>query len=356
MHLELQRADGVRHAFEVVALPVCEIVHGVGVPLRAGTVVRMMDYAVNDGVAEVHVGAGHVDFGAQDHGSLRHFAGIHLLEERQALLHRAVAVGAFLPGLRGRALLAGYGLGILLVHVGLALADEAHGEVPKLGKVVGSVVNMPPFVAQPADVFLYGIHVFHVFLHRVRVVEAQVADTAVALGDAEVHADGLGMPYVQVSVGLRRETGLQPPAVFTGLQVVFHYLFYEIQALLGRFLPGSIVYHAVCVFSFVATNSELSARKNTDFSGVSPLLPRIIFQKKSLPRPPPARQAARSRRGLRRKRQDFPQKAPALFPESAGTFCTGRQGFSPPDAAFWASHEREKTENSPIFGETCYKA
>ena len=57
---ELQGADGVRYALKVVALSVCKVVHGVGIPLCSRAMVRRMDDAIHDWVAEVHVGIGHI--------------------------------------------------------------------------------------------------------------------------------------------------------------------------------------------------------------------------------------------------------------------------------------------------------
>ncbi|MNM45805.1 hypothetical protein D3C81_567330 [compost metagenome] len=64
-----------------------------------------------------------------------------------------------------------------------------------------------PFEAQPFDVAFDRVDVFLVFLGRVGVVETQVRDAAELLGQAEVHADRLGVADVQVAVGFRRETG-----------------------------------------------------------------------------------------------------------------------------------------------------
>jgi hypothetical protein len=58
------------------------------------------------------------------------------------------------------------------------------------------------------DVFLDGIHILHVLLGGVGVVETQVANAAVVLGDAEIQAYSLGVTYVKVAVRLRRETCL----------------------------------------------------------------------------------------------------------------------------------------------------
>ena len=53
-----------------------------------------------------------------------------------------------------------------------------------------------------------GVDVLDVFLERVRVVEAQVADAAALLRDAEVQADALGMADVEVAAGLGAKSGV----------------------------------------------------------------------------------------------------------------------------------------------------
>ena len=90
---------------------------------------------------------------------------------------------------------------------------------------------MPPLESEPLDVFLDGFHVFHVFFGGVCVIETQVAYASVFLRDAEVEADGLGVPDVQVSVRFRRKTCLHFSSVLSFLQVFFYNLFDEIQAL-----------------------------------------------------------------------------------------------------------------------------
>ena len=159
-------------------------------------------------------------------------AAVHLLEEFQVFLDGAVAVGAFHTRLGGRTLLFGYLFGCLFVNVGFTLFDEADGEVPELLEVVGRIVFVAPLVSQPLDVFLDGFHVFHVFLRGIGVVEAQVAHATVSGGNAEVEADGLGVSYVQVAVGLGREACLYSSSVLAFLQVVLYNLLNEVQAFL----------------------------------------------------------------------------------------------------------------------------
>ena len=65
-----------------------------------------------------------------------------------------------------------------------------------------------PAADEPVHVLGDGIHVFDVFLGRVGVVHAQVADAAEFAGDAEVQADAFGVADVQVAVRFRRKAGV----------------------------------------------------------------------------------------------------------------------------------------------------
>ena len=62
--------------------------------------------------------------------------------------------------------------------------------------------------AQPGDILLDGLHKFGVFLCRVGIVKAQVAQAAVFFGGQEVHDQRLAVTNVHIAVGFRRETGV----------------------------------------------------------------------------------------------------------------------------------------------------
>lgn len=66
---------------------------------------------------------------------------------------------------------------------------------------------LAPLKAQPAHVFLDGIHVFGGLLARIGVVKAEMTDRVVLLGDAEVQTDGLGVADMEEAVGFRGEPG-----------------------------------------------------------------------------------------------------------------------------------------------------
>ena len=227
-----------------------EIIHGVNLPFAARAVVFLVDDTVNDGVAEVHVGVGHIDFGTQYHGPFGHFACVHLPEQLQALRHGPVAIGAVLAGLGRGTLLLGNLFAGLFVYICLSLLNEPNGKLVELVEVVRSVVYVSPLESQPFDVLLDSLYVFGVFLLRIGVVEAQVTHAAELLCHTEIHADGLGMANVQVAVRFGREARLQPACVLVVGEVVCYDLFDKVQALLfGGFGVISVFVHIGCILS-----------------------------------------------------------------------------------------------------------
>ena len=157
------------------------------------------------------------------------------MEQLQVLFDRAVAVGAVCARLCRRPFLGCDLVGRLLVDVCFSFLDQLDGEVPELLEVVGCVVNIIPVVTQPFDVFLDGVHILQIFFYRIGVVEAQVTDASVLLGNAEIHADGFGVSDMQVTVGFGRETGLYTALVLAFRQIFFDHCFDEVQALFAFF-------------------------------------------------------------------------------------------------------------------------
>ena len=213
-----------------------------------------LDDAVHHRVTEVHVVRGHVYLGAEHHGAFLHLPLVHALEEVEVLLHGAVAVGGGRSRHGGCAFLCGYLFGCLFVHIGLSLLDEAHGQVVELREVVRGIVEaVSPIEAEPVDVALNGLDIFCILFLRIGVVKTQVAGTAELLCGAEVHDESLRMAYVEVTVGFRREAGVETSAVFAGLEVGLYLLFHEIESrFIYRALFLLFLYHRSCKTNFLS--------------------------------------------------------------------------------------------------------
>ena len=164
--------------------------------------------AVHDGVAQVDVGRGHVDFGAQHAAAIGECAVFHLLKEVEVFFDGAVAVRAVFARLGERAAIFPDFVRSLVIYVRQALFDERDGPFVELAEIVGSVVRLrPPVEAEPANVLLHGVHVFLLFARGVGVVVAEIALAIVGGGNAEIDADRLGVADVQVRVRLGWEAG-----------------------------------------------------------------------------------------------------------------------------------------------------
>jgi hypothetical protein len=180
--LELQRADGVGDALDAVRLAVGPVVHRVDAPGVARARVLGVQDAVHHRVAQVEVGRGHVDLGAQGAAAVGELAGLHALEQVEVLLDGAVAVGAG----AARARSACRGTRAPRRRSGRRRRPCPCGSAARPSRrAAGSSRRRrtagPPVRAQPAHVLDDGVDVFLLFLGRVGVVEAQVELAAVLL-------------------------------------------------------------------------------------------------------------------------------------------------------------------------------
>ena len=194
--------------FKVVALSMREIVHRISIPLVSCLDVGDVQNTIDQRVAEQHVRMGHVDLGTQYECSRFALATVHILEESQVLLNRAIAIGTVGARTGRRTFLLGDDLRTLLVDICSALFDEPDGKVPQLLEVVAGIVDICPLESQPLDIVLDTLDILCIFFDRVGVVEAEVANTAIFLGESEVNGNSLGMADVQVSVWLWWESRL----------------------------------------------------------------------------------------------------------------------------------------------------
>ena len=172
--------------------------------------------AVDGRVAHIDVGAGHVDLGAQHGSAVVQFAVAHLTESCQVFCHGAAAKRAVHAGLAKVAPVGAHVFCALLVHIGVAGFDQGLGcAVHEFEVVAGLVwggracglVQLGPVKTQPLHRVDDAIDVFGVFFFRVGVVKAQVADAAIVARQPKVNANALGVPDVQIAVGLGRKAG-----------------------------------------------------------------------------------------------------------------------------------------------------
>ena len=81
-----------------------------------------------------------------------------------------------------------------------------------------------PIETQPVDVLLDRIDIFLALFFRVSVVETQIAQARVFGCYGEIETDGFGMADMQITIRLRRETGVHTAAVLTLGQVLCNHM------------------------------------------------------------------------------------------------------------------------------------
>ena len=195
----------MRDALKRVLYRVGKVVHREDAPFRALPVVLDIADAVEHGVTHVEVAAGKVYLRAQGIASLFKLAVFHALKKVEAFLNGPVTprtdggvrrvAAVFLELLRRK-----------LTHVGETLLYQLYRVFIGLFKIVGAEEKpVSPVKAQPVDVLLNGLNEFVVLLGRVRVVHAQVAQSAEMLRRAEVYRQRLAVADMQIPVRLGRE-------------------------------------------------------------------------------------------------------------------------------------------------------
>ncbi len=157
--------------------------------------------AVDGGVAQVDVGAGHVDLGSQHHAAVGVLAVLHFSKAGQVLGRGAAAKRAVHTGFVEVASVGFHVFGGLLVHIGQACFDQKFCRAVHEAKIVAGLVGRcvfgaVPVKAQPFDGVDDGVDVLGVFFFGVGVVKAQVAHAAVVLGQAKVQANAFGVANV----------------------------------------------------------------------------------------------------------------------------------------------------------------
>ena len=237
VNFELQRAERVGHPFERVLQRVSKIVHRVTAPFVAVPEMAGVADPVDDRVAHIDVGRGHVDLRAQHHCAVLEFTPAHPAEEIEVLFHGAAPAGGFLPG--GGKVAAIVVVPLLrgeVADVGFAAADQLLRALIHFLEVIARIVEVFAEVeAEPAYVVDDRLLVFGVLLGRIGVVEAEVTEAAVLLSDTEIQADRLGVADVEIAVGLGGKAGDHPAAEQVGFLVVLDHLADEIERLVSVF-------------------------------------------------------------------------------------------------------------------------
>ena len=134
--LELERADAVRDALEVIAQAMGEVIHRVDAPFAAGVMVFRVANAVEDGIAQPNIRRRHVNFGAQCARAVGKLAVLHPREKVEIFSNGTIAERAVFAGTVGDAAVFVHVLGRKIADVGFGLFEESDGVLIELVEVV----------------------------------------------------------------------------------------------------------------------------------------------------------------------------------------------------------------------------
>jgi hypothetical protein len=202
------------------------VVEWIDAPVVARPVVVGVLDAHERRVAHLHVGRRHIDLRAEYPLTRLEFACAHAPVELEALFDGTLPVGALLAHfLNGAAVLLRKLLFGEVADVRAPEADQLFAELVEALEVVRRVIHvLPPIEPEPAHVALNRLDVLHVFGRRVRVVHAQVTAPAEFARNAEIDANRLRVPDVEVAVRFRRKPRDDLPAVRAGGDVGAHHV------------------------------------------------------------------------------------------------------------------------------------
>ena len=196
------------NAFKRILDRMGKIIHREDAPLRTLTVVIDIANAVNDRITHIKIAARKVDLRAERHFPFRDLTVFHLLEERQVLLDRPVTVRRSCRHTDITAVSLEL-LGGQLADIGKPLLDQLHRVLIVFFKIVGAVEEtVTPVKAKPVNILHDRFDVFGIFLGRVSIIHPQIAQTAELFSHPEINAQCLAVTDMQISVGFRRETGM----------------------------------------------------------------------------------------------------------------------------------------------------
>ena len=166
--------------------------------------------AVDDGVAHTEVARRKVDFSTQRVFALRELARSHAGKEVKAFRHRTVAPRRHRRMRQvTRVFRVTEVLRRQLADISKPFLNQSHRQLIIFLKIVRAVEKaILPVKSEPADVLHDGVDKLGVLLGGIGVIHAQIALAAVLFRRAEIDDQRLAVTDVQISVRLRRKTGV----------------------------------------------------------------------------------------------------------------------------------------------------
>ena len=207
--------------------------------------VRVHD-SIQNWISQVEIGGSHIYFGSQRFGPVRKFPVFHASKEIEVVVDGAVTKWTVSTRLGQRPSILSHLVGIEIAHERSPLPDQLTCPCMQLAKIVGRIKELVPLKTEPVYVGLDRVDVFLALFGWIRIIETQVAMPAEGFGKAEIEANALGVPDVQIAIRLRWEPGINclSDQLWLAGQVLFDFDFDEI-------LVGMSTSQIICIIHYV---------------------------------------------------------------------------------------------------------
>ena len=146
---KFERADRVADVFQCIFDRVRVAIHRIDTPFITGIVVGGVANTIDGRIAQIHVGAGHVDACTQNQAAIGMFAIAHFFKQAQRFFGRTIAPWRIDTSFGQRATIGAHLFSVLFIDIGVAGTDQCLCTGVHDVEVVASVVQVGLTVCIP---------------------------------------------------------------------------------------------------------------------------------------------------------------------------------------------------------------
>ena len=220
MIFKFQSTDRMGDPFDRIRLSVSKIIHGIDAPRVACPVMLCVKNAIDNWISHIQIWRCHIDFCSKHARAILEFSCPHTFKQVQVFFNRTISIRAILARLcQGAAVLSDL-ICAKVAHVRLTVFYELNSIFMELLKVV-RCIKLPilPIESKPPDVLFDRFHIFYLLLAWIGVIKSQVTNAPKLLGKPKIEADRFGVSNMQIAIGFRWKSRMNPPFIFVCLQV-----------------------------------------------------------------------------------------------------------------------------------------
>ena len=213
----------MRNTFYRILYRMRKIVHRIDAPFIAGIMMTHMSNPVYNRISHIDIRACHIYFGTKHFFTVSIYAVFHVLKQLKVFFNRPVSVRAVLSrGFKSPAILFDL-VSRQIAYESFSFFDKFNSRFIHLVKIIRcKKESVFPIGPEPLDIRLYRINEFRLFLGGVCIVKSQIELSAILFGKSVIDKYCLGVPDMQIAVGLGRKTGMYL-IIFSLLKILVDY-------------------------------------------------------------------------------------------------------------------------------------